>query len=247
MRYVRPSKDRMAIITTITPMIQKMLFMLHPSMKALPRNAVGVSNGRPARKVPVAPPFARFRGIPAPTRLRWRGGRGAEARSDDGALVGAAGPPRPSRAYRSTPASIALCSDRATLRALALAYRQERLRGRSDAAAREAAIAVFLRRHPKATRATAAEAVALMLVVAAAPDPERATLRAVALAYREARHSGAAAPAAYEAAVDAYLELHPETPPLAAYGAVARMLAVAVERSPRWFWRGLAAPRGNDL
>jgi hypothetical protein len=236
----------MAIITTITPMIQKMLFMLHPSVKVMPRSAVGVSNGRPARKVPVAPLFARFRGIPAPTRLRWRD-RGAEAQSDDGAPAGSAGSRRPSRAYRSTPASIALCSDRATLRALALAYRQERLRGRPDAAAREAAIAVFLRRHPKATRATAAEAVALMLVVAAAPDPERATLRAVALAYREARHGGAAAPAAYEAAVDAYLELHPETPPLAAYGAVARMLAVAMERSPRWFWRGLAAPRGNDL
>lgn len=133
------------------------------------------------------------------------------------------------------------------MRALALAYQRERLGGASDTTARAAAATAFLSRHPTASEATSAEAVALMLAVASAPDPNRATLRAVALAYREARHSGSTAAAAYEAAVDAYLGLHPDTPPLDAYGAVARMIAVAVERSPQWFWRGLSAPRGNDL
>lgn len=209
MRYLKPSKDRMAIITTITPMIQKILFMLQPSVSVIPRSAPSISNDGSAGRVPLV---------------------------------------LPSRSGRDTPAStLALCSDRGTLRILALAYRQERLHGRTDSAARKAAIAAFLDRHSTATPAMAEEAVTLMLVVATAPDPQRATLRAVALAYREARHGGATAPAAYEAAVDAYLQRHPHTPPLEAYGAVARMLAVAVERSPQWFWRGMSAPRSNDL
>ncbi len=237
-------------MTTITPMIQKILFMLHPSSTSTSRNTPSVSNDSSARKVPVArldrTQWARIHGKRSDAaraylaRLRDLGGRWWLVRR-------AASPVSARRFARSAPPSIGLCSDRATLRALALTYQRERLGGASDATARAAAAATFLSRHPTASEAMAAEAVALMLAAASAPDPNRATLRAVALAYREARHSGATAAAAYEAAVDAYLGRHPNTPPLAAYGTVARMIAVAVERSPQWFWRGMSAPRGNDL
>ena len=243
------------MMTTITPMIQKILFILHPSLTLSPRDTPSVSNESSTRKVPARLPAANHAG-------RIHAGSNNEGRTDAARAYLArlrdlggrrwferrANSPAPPRDYaRRVPPSIGLCSDRATLRALALAYRRERLRGASDAAARAAATAEFVGRHPTAPETTAAEAVALMLAMASAPDPNRATLRAVALAYREARHSGAPAATAYEAAVDAYLERHPDTPPLDAYGAVAGMIAVAVERSPQWFWRGTSAPRGNDL
>ena len=51
-------------------------------------------------------------------------------------------------------------SDLDTMRAVAAAYRRERLAGRLDSPAREAAIAAFRARHPELERLRASEAVA---------------------------------------------------------------------------------------
>ena len=63
-----------------------------------------------------------------------------------------------------------------------------------------------------------------------------ATLRAVALAYRRERMSGHGDFEAYQAAMQAYRQLHPEAADDAARYEVGRLISEAAERAGQWLY-----------
>lgn len=132
-------------------------------------------------------------------------------------------------------------ADRSSLRALASAWLAAREAGGDAAAARAAAEAAWLRLHPGAQPAEAATPVARMLAIAGAPDPDRSTLGHVVRVFRDGIRQGEPEAQAAERAVAVLQGLHPGTPDEAAYAMVMRMVIVAAERSPRWFWGETAA------
>jgi hypothetical protein len=78
------------------------------------------------------------------------------------------------------------------------------------------------------------------------PEEQRKILREVALTYRRAQRAGKGQDEAADAAIDGYRRLSPHATgdKLAVSGEVNRMIAVAINVNPRWFWHGPDAKGG---
>jgi len=72
---------------------------------------------------------------------------------------------------------------------------------------------------------------------------DRATVRAVAIAYRRQRQAGQSDQPAYEAALAAYRERHPRTLDHEAAETASGMIASVAREHGAWFWRGVGEPR----
>jgi len=72
---------------------------------------------------------------------------------------------------------------------------------------------------------------------------DRATIRAVAVAYQRQRQAGERDLPARIAAEAVYRELHPDVPECQASETVARMIASVASEHGDWFWRGVGEPR----